>query len=135
MSKRFGLAGVLAALVLLVGVAPASVTAETGAVKRHLVVFSGDYAVGGEYAVESTYAVLCNYAVASGYAVANGYAVNCNYAVGENYAVSQVYAVAHSYAVSLVQAAGGTVVNDLLGQIGVFVVDSPNSLFADLMRN
>jgi subtilisin family serine protease len=136
MSKRIGLAGTIAALVLLVGVAPVgSVTADTGAVKRHLVVFSGDYAVGGEYAVESTYAVVCNYAVATGYAVANGYAVDCSYAVGQDYAVSNAYAVAHSYAVSLVSAAGGTVVNDLFGQIGVLVVDSPNALFATLMEN
>ena len=75
--------------------------------------------------------MLCNYAVASGYAVANGYAVNCSYAVDKDYAVdgdyavSPLYAVAHSYAVSLVQAAGGTVVNDLFGQVGVLVVDSP----------
>jgi subtilisin family serine protease len=140
MRKRHGLAGAIAALVLLVGVAPVGTgTADTGAVKRHLVVFAGDYAVDGSYAVGSTYAVLCNYAVSSGYAVANGYAVDCSYAVGKDYAVGDdyavdpVYAVAHSYAVSLVQAAGGTVVNDLFGQIGVFVVDSPVSTFAELM--
>jgi subtilisin family serine protease len=136
MFKGRRLAGALIALVLLVGVSPVGTgTAETGAVERHLVVFAGDYAVDGEYAVGSTYAVLCNYAVASGYAVANGYAVNCSYAVDDNYAVSQVYAVAHSYAVSLVQSAGGTVVSDLFGQIGVMVVDSPSALFATVMRN
>jgi subtilisin family serine protease len=142
MFKRRGLAGAVLTLVLLLGVSPAGTgTAETGAVERHLVVFAGDYAVDGEYAVGSTYAVVCNYAVASGYAVANGYAVDCSYAVGRDYAVEadyavdKVYAVAHSYAVSLVQSAGGTVVNDLFGQIGVLVVESPNSLFADLMRS
>jgi subtilisin family serine protease len=116
MFKRHGLAGVILALVLLVGAATGTGGASTGDAKRHLVVFAGDYAVDGEYAVESTYAVLCNYAVL------NGYAVGCD------------YAVAHDYAVSLVEAAGGTVANDLLSQIGVLVVDSPNALFADLMR-
>jgi subtilisin family serine protease len=148
MIKRHGLAGAVLALVLLVGVAPVGTgTADTGAVKRHLVVFGDDYAVDGDYAVDSeyavgsTYAVVCSYAVSSGYAVANGYAVDCNYAVGKDYAVGadyavdQVYAVAHSYAVSLVRSAGGTVVDDLFGQIGVLVVESPNALFADLMRN
>jgi subtilisin family serine protease len=142
MFKGRRLAGALIALVLLVGVSPVGTgTAETGAVERHLVVFAGDYAVDGEYAVGSTYAVVCSYAVSSGYAVANGYAVDCSYAVGKDYAVGadyavdQVYAVAHSYAVSLVQSAGGTVVNDLFGQIGVLVVESPNALFADLMRS
>jgi subtilisin family serine protease len=115
MFKRQGLVGVLLALVLLVGLAGTG-SAETGQTKRHLVVLDGEYAVDGTYAVESTYAVLCNYAVLS------GYAVGCD------------YAVAHNYAVSLVEAAGGTVTNDLLSQIGVLVVDSSNALFADVMR-
>jgi len=134
MFKRHRLAGALLALALLVGVSSVGTgSASTGDSSRYLVVFKGDYAVDGTYAVESTYAVLCNYAVQSGYAVVGGYAVGCNYAVGEDYAVSKTYAVAHDYAVSLVQAAGGTVVSDLLGQIGVFVVESPNGTFADLM--
>ncbi len=117
MFKRHGFAGAILALVLLVGASPVGTGgASTGDSKRHLVVFAGDYAVDGTYAVESTYAVLCNYAVLG------GYAVGCD------------YAVAHDYAVSLVEAAGGTVASDLLGQIGVLVVDSPNSLFADAMR-
>jgi subtilisin family serine protease len=37
-------------------------------------------------------------------------------------------------ALTLVATSGGTVVNDLSSQIGVFVVDSPNALFADLLR-
>jgi len=116
MFKRHGLAGAVLALVLLAGASSVGTGgASTGETKRHLVVFAGKYAVDGEYAVDSTYAVLCNYAVVS------GYAVGCN------------YAVAREYAVSLVEAAGGTVVNDLLGQIGVFVVDSSNSLFANVM--
>ena len=116
MFKRHGLAGIFLAVVLLVGGTTGTGSASTGDTKRHLVVFAGDYAVDGTYAVESTYAVLCNYAVLS------GYAVNCT------------YAVAHDYAVSLVQAAGGTVANDLLSQIGVLAVDSSNTLFANLMR-
>jgi len=123
MRKRFGLVAVIAAIALLVG-APVVSTggASPGDTKRYLVVFSGDYAVDSTYAVGGGYAVLCNYAVAS------GYAVGCNYAVGSG------YAVAHDYAVSLVTAAGGTVANDMLNQIGVLAVDSSNALFADLMR-
>jgi subtilisin family serine protease len=109
--------GAVLALVLLVGVSAVGTGgASTGDAKRHLVVFAGDYAVDGTYAVDGGYAVLCNYAVL------NGYAVGCN------------YAVAHDYAVSLVEAAGGTVANDMLAQIGVLAVDSSNALFADLMR-
>lgn len=37
-------------------------------------------------------------------------------------------------ALALVAAAGGNVVNDLSTQIGVFVVESPNALFADALR-
>jgi len=117
MFKRHRLAGVILGLVLVLGVSPVGTGgASTGDAKRHLVVFAGDYAVDGTYAVESTYAVLCNYAVL------NGYAVTCD------------YAVAHDYAVSLVQTAGGTVTNDLLGQVGVLVVDSSNALFAEVVR-
>jgi subtilisin family serine protease len=117
MFKRHGLAGAILAIVLLVGVSAVGTGgASTGDTKRHLVVFAGDYAVDGTYAVDGGYAVLCNYAVLS------GYAVGCN------------YAVAHDYAVSLVEAAGGTVANDLLAQIGVLAVDSSSSLFADVMR-
>ena len=124
MRKRFGLIAVIAAIALLVG-APVVSTggASTGDTKRYLVVFSGDYAVDSTYAVGGGYAVLCNYAVASGYAV------------GCNYAVASGYAVAHDYAVSLVTAAGGTVANDMLSQIGVLAVDSSNAMFAQLMRN
>ena len=109
--------GAVLALVLLVGISAVGTGgASTGDTKRHLVVFAGDYAVDGTYAVDGGYAVLCNYAVL------NGYAVGCN------------YAVAHDYAVSLVEAAGGTVANDMLSQTGVLVVESSNALFADVMR-
>jgi subtilisin family serine protease len=116
MRKRLGVVAMVLAVALLVGgsrVEPGG--ASTGDTTRYTVVFSGSYAVDGTYAVDSTYAVLCNYAVAS------GYAVTCD------------YAVAHNYAVSLVQAAGGTVTNDMLKQIGVLVVDSNNTLFAHTM--
>jgi lantibiotic leader peptide-processing serine protease len=123
MRKRFGLIAVIAAVALLVG-APVvgSGSAGTSTTKRYLVVFSGDYAVDSTYAVGGGYAVLCNYAVLSGYAV------------GCNYAVASGYAVAHDYAVSLVTAAGGTVSNDMLSQVGVLAVDSSNATFAQLMR-
>jgi subtilisin family serine protease len=142
MFKRHRLAGALVALGLLVGVATADTgSAGTGDANRYLVVFAGDYAVDGTYAVESTYAVLCSYAVDGTYAVGDDYAVGCDYAVSGDYAVAgtyavdQVYAVAHQYAVSLVESAGGTVVGDMLRQIGVFVVESPSATFADLMRS
>jgi hypothetical protein len=57
------------------------------------------------------------------------YALNGTYALGGNYALN------HNYALSLVKAAGGTVAADLSNQIGVMVVDSPNALFADVMRS
>ena len=124
MRKRFGLIAVIAAIAVLVGVPVVGTGgAATADTKRYLVVYKGDYAVDSTYAVGGGYAVLCNYAVASGYAV------------GCNYAVAQGYAVAHDYAVSLVTAAGGTVANDMLSQIGVLAVDSQNALFAQVLRN
>jgi subtilisin family serine protease len=123
MFKRQALVGAVAALVLLVGASPVGAgSSGTGDTKRYLVVFAGDYAVDSTYAVGGGYAVLCNYAVLSGYAV------------GCNATVASGYAVAHDYAVSLVTAAGGTVANDMLSQIGVVAVDSSNALFADLMQ-
>jgi subtilisin family serine protease len=117
----------------LVGALPLSQAgAGTAETKRYIVVFAGEYAVDGTYAVESTYAVLCNYAVTGSAPVAGEYAVGCNYAVTPEYAV---YAVAREYAVSLVQAAGATVATDLLQQAGVMVVESPNVLFAEVMRS
>jgi subtilisin family serine protease len=116
MRKRLGVVAMVLAVALLFGGSKVeSGGASTGDTSRYVVVFSGSYAVDGTYAVGSTYAVLCNYAVAS------GYAVTCD------------YAVAHNYAVSLVQAAGGTVASDMLKQIGVLVVDSNNTLFAQTL--
>ena len=117
MFKRHVLVGAIAAVALLVGATPVGAgSSGTGGSERYLVVFAGDYAVDSTYAVGGGYAVLCNYAVL------NGYAVTCN------------DAVARDYAVSLVETAGGTVTSDMLDQIGVLVADSPNALFADLMR-
>ncbi|MBD0347529.1 MAG: S8 family serine peptidase [Thermoleophilia bacterium] len=77
---------------------------------------------------------------ASGYAVDTkryiitldgDYAVTDGYAVGSDYAV---YAVTHQYAVYAVQAAGGTITNDLSKQIGVIVAESANGNFAQLVQ-
>jgi subtilisin family serine protease len=143
--KRLRLFLLALGVALAVGALPFSQAgAGTEDTKRFVVVFAGDYAVADEYAVgdayavEDTYAVgeqyavLCNYAVTGTYAVGGNYAVGCNYAVTPAYAI---YAVAHDYAVSLVQAAGGTITNDLLREIGVMIVESPNQLFDDVMRS
>ena len=119
------------ALAALVGGATERASADTGSTKTYLVVFKGDGGAGADYAVESTYAVLCSYAVGVDYAVTKQYAVGCNYAVAGTQAV---YAVAQKYAVSLVGAAGGTVVSDLLRQTGVLVVRSSSATFAEAMR-
>ena len=52
-----------------------------------------------------------------------------SYALGGNYALN------HDYALSLVEASGGSVLSDLSAQIGVVVVESPNALFAEVMRS
>jgi lantibiotic leader peptide-processing serine protease len=131
--KRSRLCLLILGVALAVAALPLSQAgAGTADAQRYIVVFEGDYAVDGTYAVESTYAVLCTYAVTGTYAVGGGYAVGCDYAVGDLYAV---YAVAHTYAVSIVEAAGGTVTNDLLQQTGVLVVESTNALFAEVMRS
>ena len=117
--------------VALAGGAARTASAGNGYAVNYLVVFGDGYAVDDDYAVEDTYAVLCTYAVGGNYAVTGQYAVGCNYAVTNLYAV---YAVAHQYAVSLVTAAGGTVVGDMLKQTGVMVVQSKNEQFANLMR-
>ena len=101
------LAGV--GLGLVAGPASGS-TAGTSQTQRYVVTLSGDYAVSEGYAVGSSYAV---------------------YAVSQNYAV---YAVTHDYAVRAIQAAGGTVTNDLSQQIGVIVAESANAEFATLLQ-
>lgn len=124
MRKRLGLVGVIAAAALLAATPFGSTGgASTGDGKRYLVVFAGQYGADTTYAVGGGYAVLCSNAVLAGYAV------------GCDASTAAGAAVAHDYAVSLVRAAGGTVANDLLGQIGVLAVDSTNALFAQILRN
>ena len=131
MMRFAAILGAAALLAALVGGGTERASADTGALKTYLVVFGGNQAADGAYAVESTYAVLCTYAVGVDYAVTKQYAVGCNAAVA---GTNAVYAVAHRYAVSLLEAAGGTVVSDLLGQIGVMVVQSPSRAFAETMQ-
>ncbi len=57
------------------------------------------------------------------------YALDGTYALGGNYALN------HEYALSLVEAAGGTVANDLSEQIGVMVVESDSAIFTELMSS
>ena len=89
------------------------------------------YAVGSDYAVATDRYVV---ALAGDYAVTDGYAVGSSYAVAEASANYAVYAVTHQYAVYAVQAAGGTITNDLSQQIGVLIVQAPNSDFATLLQ-
>jgi subtilisin family serine protease len=89
------------------------------------------YAVGGAYAVDTQRYVIT---LAGDYAVSDGYAVGKAYAVSESSSNYAVYAVTHQYAVYAVEAAGGTIVNDLSTQIGVIVADSPVANFADLVK-
>jgi lantibiotic leader peptide-processing serine protease len=86
------------------------------------------YAVGGDYAVQTQRYVIT---LSGDYAVVDGYAVGASYAVTSNYAV---YAVTHQYAVYAVQAAGGTITDDLSTQIGVIIAQSPNADFATLVQ-
>src|SRR5919197_1674896 len=64
-------------------------------------------------------------------------ALNGDYAVSEGYAVGSsygVYALTHDYALYAVQAAGGTVTDDLSQQIGVLIAESSNANFATLVQ-
>jgi subtilisin family serine protease len=56
------------------------------------------------------------------------YALDGSYALGGNYALN------HGAALAAVEAAGGTVANDLSKQIGVMVVDSANAQFLALIK-
>src|SRR3954471_19581500 len=89
------------------------------------------YAVGGDYAVNAQRYVIT---LAGDYAVSDGYAVGSDYAVTEASANYAVYAVTHQYAVYAVQAAGGTITNDLSQQIGVLIVEAPNADFLNLLQ-
>jgi subtilisin family serine protease len=88
------------------------------------------YAVGDSYAVQQERYIVT---LAGDYAVSEGYAVGTAYAVTQQSPAYAVYAVAHDYAVYAVEAAGGTIVDDLSHQIGVLVVESPNADFANLL--
>ena len=116
MLKRHGLAGLVLALVLLVG---ASLVRATPAPPRRSGISSSSPATTRSTAsTRSTAPTRCSATTRSSAATPSAATTPSR----------------HDYAVSLVTAAGGTVVNDLLGQIGVLVVDSPNGLFANVMR-
>jgi subtilisin family serine protease len=97
--------------VVLAGSMTLTTVASTSAIQRYLVVFGGTYALDGTYAL------------------GGGYALDGTYALGSN------YALAHQYALDIVQAAGGTVTDDMSKQIGVMVVESANTAFYALIRN
>ncbi len=110
-----------------------------------------DYRQFGEYALDSGYALDSDYALGSGYALATaagstvldgsyaladnaaGYALGGNYALLNAYALGNNYALARDYALSIVSVAGGVVTADLSRQIGVMVVESKNTSFAQTL--
>src|SRR4051812_12511568 len=89
------------------------------------------YAVGNDYAVSMDRYVVT---LSGDYAVTDGYAVGSSYAVTQASSQYAVYAVTHQYAVYAVQAAGGTITNDLSSQIGVLIVQAPSSNFISLLQ-
>ena len=111
-----------------------------------------DYALFGEYALNSGYALDTDYALGNGYALAEataGYALDSSYALLDEtaayalgdqyalldaYALDKNYALARDYALEIVSMAGGTVTADLTRQIGVMIVDSKSSTFAQTMK-
>ena len=112
-----------------------------------------DYALFGQYALDSGYALARNYALGDGYALASttgsyaldesyaltedqaGYALGENYALLDAYALDENYALARDYALYLISTAGGVLTADLTRQIGVMIVDSRNTTFAQTMRS
>ncbi|HVM30383.1 MAG TPA: S8 family serine peptidase [Candidatus Limnocylindrales bacterium] len=96
------------------------------------------YALDGSYALASGYALYALYALDDVYALTGSdadYALTQGYALGGVYALGDNYALARDYALSLVAKAGGTVTADLTRQLGVMVVDSKNSAFAETMSS
>ena len=91
------------------------------------------YALSGLYALDGSYALASGYALYALYALDDVYALADTYALGHTYALDDNYALARDYALSIVGAAGGTVVADLSSQLGVMVIDSKNSAFADVI--
>jgi subtilisin family serine protease len=57
------------------------------------------------------------------------------YALDGSYALGGDYALNHQYALSIVEAAGGTVTNDLSKQIGVMIVKASNADFYALLSS
>ena len=53
---------------------------------------------------------------------------------GGTFEMGGSHALSHQFGLSLVLGAGGTVVHDLSRQTGVMVVDSPNALFAETLK-
>ena len=115
-----------------------------------------DYALFGQYALQRGYALVGeneDYALGQGYALAEataGYALNGsyalldetagnylgnNYALLEAYALHENYALVRDYALYALSMAGGTITTDLSSQIGVFIVDSKNAQFAQIMKS
>jgi subtilisin family serine protease len=155
----------LVVMVLLAVLLPATAIGRSQDSARYIVVFEGGYALDGTYALGGgyalgpadaaggiyalsrgyalqeayalggTYALYALYALDDAYALAGGYALLGGYALPGWYALSDNYALAREYALKLVEEAGGTVTADLSGQLGVMVVDSKNSAFAQLMSS
>ena len=57
------------------------------------------------------------------------------YALDGSYALGGDYALNHQYALSIVEAAGGSVTNDLSKQIGVMIVEASNANFYALLSS
>ncbi|HWH36644.1 MAG TPA: S8 family serine peptidase [Candidatus Limnocylindrales bacterium] len=96
------------------------------------------YALDGSYALAKSNALYALYALDDVYALAGAddeYALADDYALSGVYALDQNYALARDYALSLVASAGGVVTSDLSRQLGVMIVDSKNSSFAQTMRS
>jgi hypothetical protein len=111
-----------------------------------------DYALFGQYALNSGYALATNYALGEGYLLAAltgsyalnptyaladdavGYALSGNYALLDEYALGANYALARDYALAIISKAGGTVTADLTKQIGMMVVESRNTAFAQILK-
>src|SRR5688500_10733948 len=97
--------------------------------RRRFVAMAVILAVGLALSAVPTATVTAETRLSNRYLVVfNGeFASDGSFALGGNYALN------HQYALSLIQAAGGTVANDLSRQTGVIVVESSNALFAQLM--
>lgn len=101
----------------------------------------GAYALSRDYALGQGYALAQatdNYALSPTYALIDQTAGNYlgnNYALLDAYALEENYALARDYALYALSMAGGTITTDLSRQIGVFIVDSKNAQFAQIMKS